>query len=348
MAQLPAGLKHLSIATVRNSDLHHTVFPTTALLQLLQLTCLELANIQLAGSGRVDPALQPLQALARLIDLRLSHTRCPPSAGIITLSLPAGVLSAAHHPTRLTLSDVSLEPGTLAGKTQMQHLQLVFCQLCGGAASVAELMSHLQPMQQLTHLDLFDTLPALGVEGGNIPASACSALTASSKLQSLTLYMGTLPAGVWQHVFPTGRQLPHLQQLVVSRIAQPDGRAAPAPEGSRIVSCCPNLQSLDFEDLRYSAELLAPLQGLSKLHKLQLDTCRHGGASQGLEAVSQLTGLRSLIMQVPYILDDLLGLQLTRLKHLTSLFYRGPPINQADSFTYVEAEVSWSYLGKST
>ena len=60
-------------------------------------------------------------------------------------------------------------------------------------------MSHLQPMQQLTHLALCETL---GPEGGAIPAAAYSA---SSKLQHMCICMGTLPAGVWQHVFPTGR-----------------------------------------------------------------------------------------------------------------------------------------------
>jgi hypothetical protein len=66
MAQLPAGLEHLSIAAVQNSDrrtVSFTVFPTTVLQQLQQLTYLELISIQLQGSARHHPALQSLQPL---------------------------------------------------------------------------------------------------------------------------------------------------------------------------------------------------------------------------------------------------------------------------------------------
>ena len=48
---------------------------------------------------------------------------------------------------------------------------------------------------------------------GNHPAAAFSALTASSKLQHLAVNWWTLPAGVGQHVFPSGRQLLNLRSL---------------------------------------------------------------------------------------------------------------------------------------
>jgi hypothetical protein len=51
------------------------------------------------------------------------------------------------------------------------------------------------------------------VDQGIPPAAAYAALTASSKLQQLDISSCVLPAGVWQYVFPVGRQLPHLQKF---------------------------------------------------------------------------------------------------------------------------------------
>jgi hypothetical protein len=42
-----------------------------------------------------------------------------------------------------------------------------------------------------------------------------------------------------------GRQLPHLQAINFSQVMQPGGDYAPVPEGSRLGSCCPDLQYLD-------------------------------------------------------------------------------------------------------
>jgi hypothetical protein len=77
-----------------------------------------------------------------------------------------------------------------------------------------------------------------------------------------------LPEGVWQHVFPAGRQLPHLQSLAISDVSLPSGDQASAPEGSRLVTCCPGLRCLDIRQLQYSTDLLAPLQQLTGLGTL--------------------------------------------------------------------------------
>mgnify|MGYP001807483982 CR=1 FL=1 len=63
--------------------------------------------------------------------------------------------------------------------------------------------------------------------------------------------------------FRTGRlrRLPHLTSLGISG----DGRTVAAPEGTRLVSCCPALRSVDVRLLTNSAELLGPLRGLSGL-----------------------------------------------------------------------------------
>jgi hypothetical protein len=57
--------------------------------------------------------------------------------------------------TRLDLIACIPEPCVLAGKMQMQHLDLWGCMWSGTAASSdAHALSHLQHMQQLTHLNL--------------------------------------------------------------------------------------------------------------------------------------------------------------------------------------------------
>ena len=160
------------------------------------------------------------------------------------------------------------------------------------------------------------------LQEGNPPAAAFSALTASSKLQHLDLNRCMLPAAVWQHVFAAGRQLPQLRYLNIGHVtkASSGAAAAAAPEGSRLVSCCPGLQHLDVQQLQYSAEGLAPLQRLSELHTLRLAT----NSGEGLEAVSQLTGLQELYLVAGCAAADRLLLQLTQLKQLTSLDFHGP------------------------
>ena len=77
------------------------------------------------------------------------------------------------------------------------------------------MLSHLQDLQQLTHLTLRGVLrKGWGTtDSAEPPATAYAALTASSKLQHLDISSSKLPAGVWQHVFPPSRQLPHLHIL---------------------------------------------------------------------------------------------------------------------------------------
>jgi hypothetical protein len=126
--------------------------------------------------------------------------------------------------------------------TQLQHLELVRCRIPGQAAGVAQLLSHLQPLQQLTYLELSSSLHK---GDPSTPAEAYSAVTASSMLQHLGLNSNILPACVWQHVFPAGWQLTHLTTLRISGYyhPQPPPRMyTVAPGGGLIVRCCPALQ----------------------------------------------------------------------------------------------------------
>jgi hypothetical protein len=248
---LPAGLEHLSIRRSLFRRLLEGFF-TVTLQQLQQLTYLELrtSNVTLPDSDTTSPALQSLQALTRLVDLRLA-VQCD------AINITASMLSGTQHLTRLELLSVqciAIEPGVLAGKTQLQHLSLMTVRLSLGTAGVAQLLSHLQPLQQLTHLHLSSLgKRQLGEDTpleDTPPAAAYAALTASSKLQHLDLRWCRLPAGVWQHIFAAGRQLPHLATIDISSVKDSLGFPATAPDGDSLVSCCPSLQSLKTWCLR--------------------------------------------------------------------------------------------------
>jgi hypothetical protein len=262
------GLEHLSVdyPSTRGCA-YHVYFPTNVLEQMQQLTHLDLkGNWLLSGRPRGATSLRPLQVLTRLVDLRLGSR----DAESITTEMLSGLCLL----TRLDLPGDSpgttIAPGALAGKTRLQHLDIRRCNIADGAAGVAELLSQLQHLTQLTHLDLIESLAV--VEDGNPPAAAYSALTASSKLHRLDITGCMLPVGVWQHIFPAGRQLPHLQNLLISKATDPSGEPADAPDGSRIISCCPGLQGLCMHSLVYIEEELAPLEALEQLGKLRLIT----------------------------------------------------------------------------
>jgi hypothetical protein len=286
------------------------MIPTDALSGLQHLTHLELtATLQSPIQG--GPVLQPLQSLTRLVDLRLALEEPTP--------IDSSILSGMKHLTRLHLGRyVEVKRGALDAQTQLLHLQLRLNGWSSRAEGAAQLLSQLGHLQQLTHLQYRSSL----VVEGPPPVAAFSALTASNKLQYLEVSRGTLPLGVWHHVLPAGRQLPHLTSLNVANVSYTgDGYAdAPAPEGTRLVSCCPGLQSLDMQNLKYSTEVLAPLHKLTGLRTLLLATQQEGG--EGLETVGQLTGLRELRLDAPWSADGLL-LKLRTLHHLTNVDFTG-------------------------
>jgi hypothetical protein len=103
----------------------------------------------------------PLQPLTRLVDLRVCGLR---------VRVATNMMSGLDSLTHLALSDATLEPAGLAGKTLLQHLQLPSCSIVGGAAGVTQLLSQLQHLTQLTHLDL--TRCWRGVEFSSHPVAA--------------------------------------------------------------------------------------------------------------------------------------------------------------------------------
>jgi hypothetical protein len=344
VALLPTGLQHLCLDSLHtNNDAWDWLrLPTGELQRLQQLTYLELAKVLLKGPDRATPPLQPLQALTRLVDLRiLMDEDLGRSEFVCQYRVPAGMLSDAKHLTRLQLSGCRLGAGALAGVTQLQHLHVkgvtrVPWDWAADVADVALLLSQLQPLQQLTVLCLPRGLQSYGDR--NTPATAYAALTASSKLVQLDLSGYTLPAAAWQHMFRAGRQLPHLQRLDMTSVTQ---RYAAVPDFSSLVSCCPGLQQLYMggmqsdTELRWSSaaavpepdanSILAPLQGLSGLHTLHLAPRKP--VEKPLVELCQLTGLKQLHLDFPqsvWSLQRELAEYLTQMMQLTALSYRGP------------------------
>jgi hypothetical protein len=317
LLQLPK-LQHLSLC-FHPDTLYDTLYyerrsleiPSSALQALKQLTYLELENGRF--EDRHVDSLQPLQGLTNLQDLRLDIVN--------TRIIRASALLGFQHLTCLKVSSLGsckFEPGALAGKTLLQHLEVVVFHHDHGDPT--ELLSHLACLQQLTYLQLQGTIQSWM----RAEVTAYSALTACSRLQHLDISQNVLPAGVWQHVFPAGRQLPHLRALDISSVIGPKA----APEGSRLVSCCPGLRSLMMNHLQYTAEALAPLSGLSGLHELRLTFCDSQQSEPSmfevLEAVGQLTGLMQLTIWNVYPRTALHSahtqlMQLTQLKQLTYL-----------------------------
>jgi hypothetical protein len=317
LALLP-GLEHLSIISSLDSKGFRILTPLDAVIPGLQrLTYLELDRQDLSACNddeldvvgardATDAVLQHLIALTRLVDLWLTPGVC---------SMTASMLSGTQHLTRLDLTGQAVyEPAALAGKTKLQHLNI--CLRPGGAAGTAQLLCVLRELQQLTCLILFDDLHYMEV---STPAAAYSALTASSKLQVLDVSYYGLPAGVWQHVFPASRQLQHMRSLSLTDWSFSTAPVA-APEGTRLVSCCPGLQSLAMWDLQYGTGLLTELQGLSSLTALFLHSAP--GSAEGFEGVCHLTGLRRL--EVGPTPDSFAGLAASwQLRQLTYLSYWG-------------------------
>jgi hypothetical protein len=323
---LAAALHQLAVLENLSVSVSSPFVATAVLQQVQQLTYLDL-HCQLEGDFRYDgTSLQPLQAMTRLADLRVG--------GYPNHRFTADMLSGLCSLTRLALTSTSLDPAALAGKTQLQHLELCKCYLPSGAAGVAELLSQLHDMTQRIHLDLGETL--WDVDTSNHSATAFSALTASSKLQHLNVKYCLLPEGVWQHVFPAGRQLQNMQSVVLDcvkvavrgsiRGREPLDYRHVAP-GSSLVSCCPELQHLDMQFLHCSSELVSALPGQSRLTMLRMGAVDGVSGTEALEAICQLTGPRDLQLishsepQGVLLLTDLKMLTHLCIQHVMGCLY---------------------------
>ena len=319
LLRLPAGLEHLCISGLHRSTNIDMDFAARVIQQLQGLTYLELADLKLPAvdpvRGQASPALQSLRSLTQLRDLRLDDVRDD-------MTITASMLSGMRDLTRLELCcSVKLQPGALAGKTRLQHLYLGIWHKDAG--ELAQLLSYMQHLQQLTHLNIQHNMTVVKDEAP-LPPAAYAALTASSKLQVLDAREFGLPVDAWRHVFPPGSQLPDLHALAIWVTGTYAAAGSfPTPDGTSLVSCCPGLRSLYMANVPFNAAVLAPLTGLCGLKELNVDNCE--ATVEGMGALCQLTGLRYLVVVAPAALEQVgLLLQLTKLKQLTTLAYLVP------------------------
>jgi hypothetical protein len=116
LAQLPTGLEALCVASVA-SDGDMAYLPTSVLQQLEKLTFLEIGKVTLWGPDFVNPLLQPLQALTRLVDLQLEGL----DAHEGTLRLNADMLSSTCKLTRLKLARLEYEDDMVSCAVWLSH-----------------------------------------------------------------------------------------------------------------------------------------------------------------------------------------------------------------------------------
>jgi hypothetical protein len=286
--------------------------PMKAIQSLNQLTHLELAGDKLQDAD----GMWYLQGLTSLQHLQLSGLQAPIRASMLSALQRLTYLEVTpddnpRHPTGSYISTANsggFEPGALAGKTQLQEVRLSNSYIPGGLAGVAELVSHTQHMAKLTSLKI-NNVGLSPCSYGDASTAACVTVEASNKLRHYSISNLSLPAGadVW-HVFHAGAQLPHLRVLEVGlasgglgsssycsgRAASRLSRHVSGFDTSRLVSCCPGLQSLTAPMLVYSAGELDPsimnlVSGLSGLSELSL-----GSDIGAWDTVRELTRLRHL------------------------------------------------------
>lgn len=139
----------------------------------------------------------------------------------------------------------------------------------------------------------------------SVPSHAFAALTASSQLQDLhvDLRSNSPAAGLFgesavvpgsdvlQHMFPSGRQLLHLEYLHLGCHPSCANWHVPAADVRRIASCCPRLHGLELHNL------LDPATASDLSSLLRLTSCRdlslagEGIGSPAAPIVAQLTQL---------------------------------------------------------
>jgi len=158
----------------------------------------------------------------------------------------------------------------------------------------------------------------------DLPAQCFTALTAASDLECLEWELvEALPLGAVQHMFPEGKQLPHLHTLSLTTGtwgAQYQGHYVTAADLNSISAACPVLERLNVTNALQPGEERGLLMLPARCTHLSIG----GNATEdsSVSVVTQLTQLCSLTWQNSLDLTDLGLEQLTALRALTSLDIR--------------------------
>jgi len=268
------------------------------------------------------PGLQELKALTSLKLSSSDLVELPPSITQLTALQQLGVcgviptaLNQLQVLTGLTqlwvrhMTGLSLEspPLKLPG---LQHLELF-----GNDVDITMPMSFLASCTQLQYLRL---------QGFNLQGPG--SLVASTMLQHLELHSCSITAAdgaadpvSWQQVFPG--QLPHLTSLLMFS----EGPALQQADIEGVAACCCNLKALGCGMLPHSfGPALTRLPGLTSL---QLWTA----SDEECCAMVQLTGLRQLMVKVPWEVSAVGLRQLAAMNQLTSLGLGEVPYNKVST-----------------
>jgi hypothetical protein len=259
------------------------VYYPEALPCLSSLTRLKELHVGLSSSDAVAHLAHLPQSLTRLEVVHAPATEFDSSC---VLTQGFAQLTGLRH---LQLSRVAcVQPLLLSGMVQMTHLQLSVAHC--SSEQLEQLLQVLPSMRQLQllHVESWGQ-PWHGAAAAQPPLAAqqLTALLSSTQLRSVVL-----PAAAGQHLFPPGRQLPGLRQLVMNyyRRAAAPGQAATAGEEAAdaaaaaavpplsaddvasLACCCPGLQELQLagvlqQGLLHTAHLaaLSSLPGLSRV-----------------------------------------------------------------------------------
>jgi hypothetical protein len=253
----------------------------SALWQQLQLLP-KLSSVWLGGrltSADVTP-LSSLQHLQRLGVSLFSNSAAaavaaaaPPGLTALDLDLGSTLMGFGDHsaPSEVCLSALSqlqcfrgagvrMQPSTLAAKTGLQELHLHWPKTSDRLHWISrELLSALQPLTQLRHLELKECWlnrmePPPEQQGDGY--KCFSALTASTQLTALILEESAappVPQAAFDHLFPPGHVLPHLQVLsLMSCCYRPCMYVGYRPcveavQVAMIAARCPALQELTLK-----------------------------------------------------------------------------------------------------
>lgn len=133
----------------------------------------------------------------------------------------------------------------------------------------------------------------------NVPAAACSALTASSNLRELVLLDIWWPEAGWEHILSESRQLPQLTRLALGwpKLGQESYRSPPPQRLQQIASCCPAVQDLSLgltlagDDQVDSVAALQQLTALVRLQVCCLSNDTAAALGSGLSSIASLNFL---------------------------------------------------------
>lgn len=289
--------------------------------------------------------LGQLGTLSALQELHLSADNHTP----IGPSMVPGLAFPASLKTLLLLSRVDTRTFS-AVPAGLKHLQ-VECDVEGPADGPDSFIACMSQLRQLTCLEVVTNSAVSAF--WPVAGPAYTALTASSKLVSFYL-RADLPEGVWSHVFPATRSLPHLTHLHLSGGTISQYWVRPGPPFAladlrSLVDCCPSLRQIGHITLHTPGCGLhvGELRRLTALSRLVVNMANAravvvGGAHAEYPAVAALqeladfTQLRYLCVTMDSAYEYLtVGrlLPLTRLTALTELQFLCPPdgSNQLDS-----------------